>query len=131
MSTYRSAIENPCLTCGACCSFFRVSFYWAEALSLGLPEPLTEQVNDFYSCMKGTNQKEPHCVALNGAVGERVSCSCYGQRPSSCRELQPGEPKCDRARAHYGLEPVHCVELADALPLATKLSTSSTPCMGR
>ncbi|MBB8903342.1 YkgJ family cysteine cluster protein, partial [Escherichia coli] len=22
---------NPCITCGACCAFFRVSFYWAEA----------------------------------------------------------------------------------------------------
>ncbi|EFG2122847.1 YkgJ family cysteine cluster protein, partial [Escherichia coli] len=21
---------NPCMTCGACCAFFRVSFYWAE-----------------------------------------------------------------------------------------------------
>ncbi|EGM7481565.1 YkgJ family cysteine cluster protein, partial [Escherichia coli] len=19
---------NPCMTCGACCAFFRVSFYW-------------------------------------------------------------------------------------------------------
>ncbi|HBP8873638.1 TPA: YkgJ family cysteine cluster protein, partial [Escherichia coli] len=22
---------NPCMRCGACCAFFRVSFYWAEA----------------------------------------------------------------------------------------------------
>ena len=22
---------NPCVTCGACCAHFRVSFYWAEA----------------------------------------------------------------------------------------------------
>ncbi|OZZ73507.1 zinc/iron-chelating domain-containing protein, partial [Klebsiella pneumoniae] len=22
---------NPCMTCGACCAYFRVSFYWAEA----------------------------------------------------------------------------------------------------
>ncbi|HDH0840599.1 TPA: YkgJ family cysteine cluster protein, partial [Klebsiella pneumoniae] len=21
---------NPCMTCGACCAYFRVSFYWAE-----------------------------------------------------------------------------------------------------
>ncbi|HCB0868544.1 TPA: YkgJ family cysteine cluster protein, partial [Klebsiella pneumoniae] len=20
---------NPCMTCGACCAYFRVSFYWA------------------------------------------------------------------------------------------------------
>jgi Fe-S-cluster containining protein len=22
---------HPCLTCGACCAYFRASFYWAEA----------------------------------------------------------------------------------------------------
>ncbi|WP_374212354.1 YkgJ family cysteine cluster protein [Thiothrix subterranea] len=21
---------NPCMTCGACCASFRVSFYWGE-----------------------------------------------------------------------------------------------------
>jgi hypothetical protein len=23
--------DNPCVSCGACCAHFRVSFYWAEA----------------------------------------------------------------------------------------------------
>jgi len=23
--------DNPCLSCGACCAAFRVSFYWREA----------------------------------------------------------------------------------------------------
>lgn len=125
MSTYRSSIENPCLSCGACCSYFRVSFYWAEALSLQLPETLTEQVNDFYSCMQGTNQKEPRCVALDGQVGEKVACSCYEHRSSACRELQPGEPKCNRARAHYGLEPIQVIELAEVLTAPS--SAPSTP----
>ena len=26
---------NPCMTCGACCIFFRVSFYWSEADDAG------------------------------------------------------------------------------------------------
>ncbi|THB82127.1 YkgJ family cysteine cluster protein, partial [Pantoea allii] len=25
-----SEISNPCVSCGACCAHFRVSFYWAE-----------------------------------------------------------------------------------------------------
>ncbi|MEG6657786.1 YkgJ family cysteine cluster protein, partial [Pseudomonas aeruginosa] len=25
--------DNPCLTCGACCAHFRVSFYWGECRS--------------------------------------------------------------------------------------------------
>ncbi|MEA7465220.1 YkgJ family cysteine cluster protein, partial [Salmonella enterica subsp. enterica serovar Lubbock] len=23
------SVLNPCMTCGACCAYFRVSFYWA------------------------------------------------------------------------------------------------------
>ncbi|RBD00840.1 YkgJ family cysteine cluster protein, partial [Xanthomonas oryzae pv. oryzae] len=24
-------MAHPCLTCGACCAYFRVSFHWSEA----------------------------------------------------------------------------------------------------
>lgn len=57
---------NPCMTCGACCAFFRVSFYWAEADDAGgtIPARLTEQISPFHRCMSGTNQKNPRCIAL-------------------------------------------------------------------
>ncbi|EJF2880940.1 YkgJ family cysteine cluster protein, partial [Escherichia coli] len=44
---------NPCMTCGACCAFFRVSFYWAEADDAGgtIPARLTEQISPFHRCM--------------------------------------------------------------------------------
>jgi len=29
------SIDNPCLTCGACCAYFRVSFYFGECVSAG------------------------------------------------------------------------------------------------
>ena len=40
---------NPCMTCGACCAYFRVSFYWAEADDAGGPVPsaLTEPLTPF------------------------------------------------------------------------------------
>ncbi len=59
---------NPYMTCGACCAFFRVSFYWAEADDSGgnVPASLTEQTSPFHRCMRGTNQKNPRCVALAG-----------------------------------------------------------------
>lgn len=94
---------HPCLTCGACCAAFRVSFYWAEADLLGLPESLTEKLNPFLSCMAGTNRARPQCVALIGEVGNRVSCGVYEQRPSPCREVQPGDDQCRRARLRWGL----------------------------
>ncbi|HEY6895765.1 MAG TPA: YkgJ family cysteine cluster protein [Rhodocyclaceae bacterium] len=94
---------NPCLGCGACCAHFRVSFYWAEAEVYGLPAEFTEKVNDHFSCMRGTNGKEPHCVALQGEIGREVGCSIYELRTSPCRELQAGDEKCNRARARHGL----------------------------
>ena len=34
-----SEILNPCVSCGACCGYFRVSFYWAEAEDGGATLP--------------------------------------------------------------------------------------------
>ncbi len=106
MSARHSNTDNPCTHCGACCAAFRVSFYWAEASALGLPERLTEQVNPWHSCMAGTNQAAPRCVALHGVVGQEVACAAYAQRPSPCREVQPGDEKCNKARARHGLTPL-------------------------
>ncbi|MGN2398423.1 YkgJ family cysteine cluster protein, partial [Klebsiella quasipneumoniae] len=46
---------NPCMTCGACCAYFRVSFYWAEADDAGglVPAALTEPLTPFLRCMSG------------------------------------------------------------------------------
>ena len=95
-----------CQHCGACCAHFRVSFYWSEVGARGLPDAAVEKVAPLLACMAGTNQPQPHCQALEGRVGGQVSCRLYEQRPSTCRELHPGEDKCTRARARYGLLPV-------------------------
>ncbi|SXC75106.1 putative ferredoxin [Klebsiella quasipneumoniae] len=60
---------NPCMTCGACCAYFRVSFYWAEADDAGglVPSALTEPLTPFLRCMSGTNQRQGRCAALSGA----------------------------------------------------------------
>lgn len=102
---------NPCMTCGACCAYFRVSFYWAEADDAGgpVPAPLTEPVTPLLRCMTGTNQRQVRCAALSGEIGGSVSCTIYANRPSPCREFamsgENGEPNeaCNRARARYGL----------------------------
>jgi Fe-S-cluster containining protein len=108
-------MTNPCMTCGACCAHYRVSFYWAEAdESVGgaVPAPLTEKLNDFFSAMKGTNQKNPRCLALQGAVGSCVRCAIYEKRPSACRELSYSwengvhNERCERARIAWGLPPL-------------------------
>ena len=97
---------HPCQQCGACCAYFRVSFYWTEALESALADGLVEQVSGHMACMAGTNAQLPRCHALQGEIGKEVTCTVYAQRPSPCRELQPGDEKCTRARAWYGLGPV-------------------------
>ena len=97
---------NPCRDCGACCAAFRVSFYWAEAAERGLPDELIEAVTPHIAAMRGTNTAQPHCGALEGRMGAEVRCSVYASRPSPCREVEPGDERCARARARYGLTPL-------------------------
>ena len=105
---------SPCLSCGACCAAFRVSFYWTEgndAPGGWVPVEATERLNAHLRCMKGTHTRTPVCEMLEGGVpGGR--CRIYAQRPSPCRELDPYLPKgrphpqCQKARSQYGLPPL-------------------------
>jgi len=103
---------NPCLSCGACCAYYRASFYWTESSDAapgGVPEEMTEKLNDFRLAMKGTGGSSPRCIALNGFIGRAVACSIYERRASVCREFEPSwknnhaNPRCDKARAAWGL----------------------------
>lgn len=110
MDTY-----NPCITCGACCAYYRASFYWAEsdlATENGVPYFLTDHLQTHYLVMKGTNSKTPRCVALKGDIGKNVCCAIYERRSSVCRNFPPswenGEinERCDKARIKWGLNPL-------------------------
>ena len=113
--------ENPCLSCGACCAFFRVSFYWVETTDAAegiIPAHLTEDLTPFVRAMKGSNQSNPRCIALDGKIGSSVCCSIYNQRPSTCHDfglefsdglvtISPEDyERCTHARAHFSLPPV-------------------------
>lgn len=108
-------MNNPCMTCGACCAFYRASFYWAEADDAtpgGVPVHLTGKLNHFRRFMIGLDGSTPRCTALEGAVGERVRCAIYANRPSVCRNLHASwldgarNEKCDKARVAWGLPPL-------------------------
>lgn len=105
-------IDHPCLTCGACCAFFRVSFYWREIEEKRIPINVTHQINDTYSCMLGTSQKDLRCMSLSGIIGEKIQCSIYGNRPSSCSNFKPSyedgikNERCDEARMKHKLKPL-------------------------
>lgn len=106
------APPNPCLSCGACCTLFRVSFYWGEADDVtpgGVPVELTEKLTPHRLMMKGTGGSSPRCIALEGDIGGKIGCGIHPQRPSVCRAFPASfsegvrNERCDEARARYGL----------------------------
>ena len=103
---------HPCLSCGACCAYFRVSFHWSEAdPALGgvVPFDLTEPLRTHERVMRGTSQAQPRCIALDADIGHRSRCSIHDRRPSVCAALAAsyefGLPsrQCDLARSAHGL----------------------------
>ncbi|MEC5397040.1 YkgJ family cysteine cluster protein [Uliginosibacterium sp. H1] len=114
------AAPNPCTACGACCTRFRVSFYWGEADDAPggtVPVALTEQVSPTMRAMR-RDPVSQRCVALGGEPGSCVSCRIYTQRSSTCREFDAREPdgsvnpRCNAARAGIGLPPLVALTLA-------------------
>jgi len=108
-------MPHPCLSCGACCAFYRVSFHWSEAEpALGgvVPPELTVALRSHERAMRGTASGTPRCVALDAEIGRYSRCSIHPVRPQPCRDvpasLEFGEPsrQCDNARVAHGLPPL-------------------------
>ena len=104
--------EHPCLTCGACCAFFRVSFHWSEAdpaLGGQVPFELTEPLRTHERVMRGTSEKAPRCVALDADIGRYGRCTIHDRRPSVCAlvpasyEFGAASAQCDKSRLAHGL----------------------------
>ena len=95
-----SSMDNPCLACGACCSYSanwpRFSIEDDAALAL-IPEHL---VNARQSGMRCDGDR---CSALDGKVGVATSCTIHAVRPEVCRTCMPGDVECAMARKRYGL----------------------------
>jgi Fe-S-cluster containining protein len=108
-------MDHPCLTCGACCGFFRVSFHQDHTARHGgvvpdhlcAPGPSPRHVH-----LKGTLAAPRRCQSLSGAIGSRVACTVYEVRPHVCREFEASYESgdhhgfCDEARAAYGIPPL-------------------------
>lgn len=116
--------SNPCLSCGACCAHFRVSFFWGEAQSAGgyVPDECITVINPTFVAMTGTHCKPARCVALVGEIGQQVHCTIYAERSTTCQNFhaswQQGEhnPDCDAARLAHGLAPLEPLDLRGVDP---------------
>ena len=109
--------KHPCLTCGACCAYFRVMFYWRESSredhDRAVPAHLTEKLDETFQVMRGTETKHSRaCIAFEGRIGTSSKCTIYENRPTPCRAFAASfedgtkNPRCDEARAHHGLAPL-------------------------
>ncbi|MFP5391976.1 MAG: YkgJ family cysteine cluster protein [Gammaproteobacteria bacterium] len=111
-----AAESNPCISCGACCAWYRVSFYCGELAGGSggtVPAEYATQVSPLMACMKGTEQGKGRCLALVGELGQPgIRCTIYAERPSTCRDFSNWEPdgspnpECQRLRGMIGLAPL-------------------------
>lgn len=122
LSLFLNPMSNPCLNCGACCAYYRASFYWTEADDApggSVPAEMTVQVSPWHRAMRGTDSSKPRCCALQGEIGLSVACSIYPLRASPCRDFPASwsdgahNPRCDSARRLWGLEPLRPSDIQD------------------
>jgi Fe-S-cluster containining protein len=104
-------VLSPCLSCGACCAKFRITYYWDEKVTEGY----FHETSPMYRSLKSEKDSEgrPRCNALTGTIGTAVACGIYENRPSPCRDFKhsfedggPREERCDQARIGAGMLPL-------------------------
>jgi len=107
--------KHPCLMCGACCAYYRVQLEQNEVDNQNhsiASHLLVEFPQEGQFSLKGTTKKDPRCAALEGKIGESVSCAIYDQRPNCCRaflaSFEDGNRnyRCDAARKAKNLPPL-------------------------
>ena len=103
--------QDACLSCGACCAYFRVSFYWAEGFPC-LSTILNLSPRSIHAWREPI--KNPRCIALEGSIGEQVSCGMYELRSSSCKEVQIADAQCNKARMAHNMIPFIQIEPDEA-----------------
>jgi Fe-S-cluster containining protein len=119
----KAEYEGKCLSCGACCSYYA----WQSAKIAAEDGPLMGNSKYTFFAIRlfkyvwpnGVFKVEQYksywlrrkreggwwkCIALKGNIGQAVSCSVYADRPSACRDFEPGSEKCKQIREWAGLE---------------------------
>jgi Fe-S-cluster containining protein len=107
-------VTFDCQTCGACCCNTdenRAEEY-VDYVEVKPRMPLSRHpsllrrltvVNDKGERHMKLRGAEQRCVALEGTLGKRVSCTIYDLRPAACRTVKPGSKECLRDRRERGI----------------------------
>lgn len=127
--TLAGAPVPDCMTCGACC---------AALPCVGVRPDEQISAEDYWDVMAKSENGEMTvdrflrrdaetfvCTALDGAVGEKVICRIYEQRPRMCHDFEAGSDKCHALRRAYGLEPF--LTLEEMFAATQKLKNNTPP----
>lgn len=111
MAEERTSLD--CRTCGACCVNPPVNreadFPWWVEIAEG--DAILERPDLVRKHVVRDPDGVPHlrlapdgrCLALRGALGRKVTCGMYGERPTPCRTVQAGDALCLRYRHEHGM----------------------------
>lgn len=105
-------MENPCLTCSACCDHPEP---WAT-IDLTLEDlarvPAEMTVPSGFGNILKMRKIGNRCVALVGTVGVDARCSIYENRPTICRDYDAGKRvvECNACRTPHGLAPLPLIQ---------------------
>jgi len=107
-------VTYECQSCGACCcnpAENRAEGYRDYVLVEPSARLLRRrQLLGRYTVVNGRGERhlklvgaEGRCAALEGALGGRVRCAIYADRPAACRKVDPGSARCLQYRAERGI----------------------------
>jgi hypothetical protein len=110
------ATNNPCVTCGACCTIGYLVVVQPDDPHFFPKGPenraLTVPFIGGQRLMRRVGTKMRRCAALKGEPGKQVGCGIYDRRPQCCRDFPVWEedgrpnPECTAARKTIGLKPL-------------------------
>jgi Fe-S-cluster containining protein len=107
-------VTYDCQTCGACCC--NPAENRAEGYRDYVPVEASarllrrRQLLGRYTVLNERGERhlklvgaEERCAALEGALGGRVRCAIYLDRPAACRKVDPGSARCLQYRSERGI----------------------------
>lgn len=107
-------MSYDCQACGACCcnSDQNKEEEFIDYVEILAREPLMKRpgllrkltvVNAAGERHMKLRGREQRCIALDGKLGEHVTCGIYQLRPKPCRDVKAGSTECKERRWERGI----------------------------
>lgn len=109
----RAEYSAKCQNCGACCSYYayhteglgmpvdgelegdlRYTFKFPQSWRTKLENGEIKEWKYDYFLKSKEEDGWKKCIALEGNVGQNVTCTVYQKRPSACNGFDPGSEMC-------------------------------------